>query len=180
MNLYGIQITIQWIPGHSDIQLNDKADGLAKMGSHMPQENVNASFETAKQVAKQNSKEVWHNSWIEEEKGRRMYAYLPTPNPKDPINKLARRDQCNIFRLRTGHVNLNFHRNRIDPLYAPMCRHCMYPYETVEHYLLYCNRLSELRDRLLPPNPTIENCLYSNSIQLKKTSQFYLEASRVS
>ena len=180
MNLYGIQITIQWIPGHSDIQLNDKADGLAKMGSHMPQENVNASFETAKQVAKQNSKEVWHNSWIEEEKGRRMYAYLPTPNPKDPINKLARRDQCNIFRLRTGHVNLNFHRNRIDPLYAPMCRHCMYPYETVEHYLLYCNRLSELRDRLLPPNPTIENCLYSNSIQLKKTSQSYLEASRVS
>ena len=106
-------------------------------------------------------------------------AHLPTPNPKDPINSLARRDQCNIFRLRTGHINLNFHRNRIDPLFAPMCRHCMHPYETVEHFLIYCDRLVELRKRLLPPNPTIENCLYSNSLQLKKTSQFYLEASRV-
>ena len=179
MNLYRIQVTIQWIPAHCDIRLNDKADGLAKMGSHMPQENVNTTYETAKQIAKQNTKEVWHNRWNEEGKGRRMYAHLPTPNPKDPINSLARRDQCNIFRLRTGHINLNFHRNRIDPLFAPMCRHCMHPYETVEHFLLYCDRLVELRKRLLPPNPTIENCLYSNSLQLKKTSQFYLEASRV-
>ena len=26
MNLYRIQVTIQWIPDHCDIRLNDKAD----------------------------------------------------------------------------------------------------------------------------------------------------------
>ena len=89
------------------------------------------------------------------------------------------RDQCNIFRLRTGHVNLNFHRNRIDPLFASMCRHCMYPYETVEHHLLHCDKLVELRKNLLPPNPSIENCMYSSAKQLRKTSEFHIVASRV-
>ena len=40
MTLYGIEITIQWIPGHCEIKSNEKADGLAKQGSHMQQENV--------------------------------------------------------------------------------------------------------------------------------------------
>jgi len=30
--MYGIEIIIQWIPGHSDIKMNEKADGLAKKG----------------------------------------------------------------------------------------------------------------------------------------------------
>ena len=136
--LYGIEITMQWIPGHSDIHMNEKADGLAKRGSHMPQENIRTTFETAKQIAKQNSQEVWYNSWTEEEKGRNLYRYLPKPNPKDPINRLERKEQCAIFRLRTGHIMLNGHRNRIDPLVPPMCRHCGYAYETVEHHLLHC------------------------------------------
>ena len=56
--LYGKEITIQWIPGHSDIRMNDKADKLAKSGSHMQQENIPTSYETAKQIAQQNSQEV--------------------------------------------------------------------------------------------------------------------------
>ena len=52
------KVTIQWIPAHCDIRWNDNADELAKMGSHMPQENVNTTYETAKQIAKQNTKEV--------------------------------------------------------------------------------------------------------------------------
>ena len=74
-----------------------------------------------RKFAKQNTKEVWHNRWNEEGKGRCMHAHLTTPNPKDPINSLTRRGQCNIIQLRTGHINLNFYRNRIDPLFA-QCR----------------------------------------------------------
>ena len=179
MTLHGIEITIQWIPGHCDINLNEKADGLAKQGSHMQQENVEATYDTAKQIARQNTQEVWYNNWMEDEKGRRLYRNLPTPNPKDPINFLERRDQCNIFRLRTGHIMLNGHRNRIDPLVPPMCRHCGDPYETVEHHLFHCVNLSNLRNNLLPPHPTLENCLYGDTSQLKKTSKFHILASRV-
>ena len=177
--LYDKEITIQWIPGHSDIRMNDKADKLAKSGSHMQQENIPTSYETAKQIAKQNSQEVWYNAWTTDEKGRTLYKYQNKPNPRDAICNLDRRDQCNIFRLRTGHVMLNGHRNRIDPLFPPMCRHCGYPYETVEHHLLYCEELIDLRKSLLPPNPTLENCLFSDTNQLKKTSQYHMVASRV-
>ena len=164
MSLHRITITIQWIPGHSDISMNDKADGLAKIGSHMPQENTQTSYDTARQIAKQNTMETWYNDWALGDKGRRLYQHQPKPNPNDPINQLSRCDQCNIFQLRTGHSTL--HRNRIDPLYHPMCRQLYLP---IEHHLLHCGRLRELRKNLLPPNPTIENCLYSNAKQLKKT-----------
>ena len=43
-----------------DISMNDKADGLAKMDSHMPQENTNTSYDTTKQIAKRNTMEAWH------------------------------------------------------------------------------------------------------------------------
>ena len=145
----------------------------------MPQENTETTYETAKQIAKQNSKEKWYNSWETEERGRSLYKYLPTPNPEDPINKLCRKDQCNIFRLRTGHAILNEHRNRIDPQVPPLCRHCNSPRETVEHHLLHCRKLTELRKTLLPANPTIENCLYGNKKQLENTALYHRMASRV-
>ena len=145
MTLYGIEITIQWIPGHSDMKMNEKADGLAKKGSHMQQENVQTTYDTAKQIARQNTQEVWYNNWMEDDKGRRLYRHLPTPNPKDPINNLDRKDQCNIFRLRTGHVMLNGHRNRIDPLIPPKSIHCGDAQATVEHHLFHCVRLRTIR-----------------------------------
>ena len=141
----------------------------------MQQENIPTSYETAKQIAKQNSKEIWLNDWTTDVKGRRLYQFQNKPNPRDAICNLERRDQCNIFRLRTGHIMLNGHRNRIDPLVPPMCRHCGYPFETVEHHLLYCEELIDLRQSLLPPNPTLENCLFSDAKQLKKTSQYHVQ-----
>ena len=33
---------------------------------------------------------------------------------------------------------LNDHRNRIDLHVSPMCRHCGYAYETVDHHLILC------------------------------------------
>ena len=155
-----------------------KADKLAKAGSRMFQDNNATSFETAKQIAKQNSKEVWYNDWMTEEKGRPLFKYLPTPNPKDPIHSLNRQDYCNIFRLRTGHSTLNDHRNRFD-IQAPwLCRHCNLSRETVEHHLLECNKLKELRKELLPKYPNIEKCLYGCREQLVNTSKFHMKALR--
>ena len=177
-SLYNTEITIQWIPGHSDIPNNEKADKLAKAGSRMEQHNIETSYETAKQIAKLNSKETWHNTWMSEEKGRQLHKYLPAPNVNDPIHKLNRKEYCNIFRLRTGHSTLNFHRNRLDPTISPNCRHCNYHHETVEHHLLQCKALAGLRNKLLPQSPNIENCLFGSKDQLEKTSKYHVLASR--
>ena len=177
--LYGVEITLQWIPAHCGVKGNEIADKLAKQGSRMPQEASNTPYYTAKQIAKQKSKEEWHNKWRTDETGRTLFKYQPTPNIKDNINNLKRKDQCNIYRLRTGHSVLNMHRNRLDPQAPPHCRHCTHPYETVEHHLFHCPKLRDLRDKYLPKNPDIENCLFSNTLQLQKTSQYHSMALRV-
>ena len=144
----------------------------------MQQQNIKTPYETAKQTAKLNSKEVWYNNWMADERGRQLYKYLSSPNPKDSIHSLSRQDQCNIFRLRTGHCILNHHRNRLDPTIAPICRHCNYHQETVEHHLLQCKALAGLRDKILPKNPSIENCLFGSRAQLQETSKYHILASR--
>ena len=146
----------------------------------MPQKDTNTPYYTARQVAKQKSKEVWLNKWITDDTGRTLFKYQPTPNAKDPIHDLKRKNQCNVYRLRTGHSLLNMHRNRLDPQAPPHCRHCPHPYETVEHHLFHCSKLRDLRKKLLPNNPDIENCLYSNATQLQKTSHYHSLALRVS
>merc|ERR1711884_407632 len=85
--------------------------GASTDGFHMAQKNTNTSYDTAKQ----NTMETWHNDWPLGDKGRRLYQHQLKPNPKEPINQLSRRDQCKIFRLRTGHSTLNLHRNKHNP-----------------------------------------------------------------
>ena len=65
------------------------------------------------------------------------------------------------------------HLNRFDPIHPPHCRNCTHPYETTEHILFECLGLKKDREELLPPLPTIGNCLYSSTSQLRNTAKLY-------
>ena len=176
---YGIDVTLQWIPGHKGIAGNEEADTLAKLGAAKPQPDVPVSQETATKIIKSNFKEEWLNDWTKNTTGRFMYNHMTSPNSKDPIQKLKRREQSTIFRLRTGHIQLNGHLSRIIKNHPPQCPLCGYKNETVEHHLIHCNRLNDLRDTYLPKIPSISNTLYSDAIQLSNTcSYFYLASGR--
>ena len=120
----------------------------------------------------------WLNSWALCSKGRQMFPYMTTPNTDDPINNLGRRDQTTIFRLRSQHIHLNMHLNRINPLHEPNCTLCPHPYETIKHFLFECPQLSKLRKLYLPIDPNIGNTLYGQTDQLKKTAAFFITANR--
>ena len=117
---YKTRIVLQWIPGHSDIAGNEKADHLAKKGASMEQPNLPVSQETVKQILRNNTKEEWLNRWTKGTTGRAVYTEMNKPNPKDNINQLHRADQCTIFQLRTGHNKLNHHLNKLNPQH-PHC-----------------------------------------------------------
>ena len=170
---YGIKVIMQWIPGHSNTPGNDRADILAKRGSRREQPHTATSIQTAKHILKSNYREEWMNGWAMGTTGRTVFSHMNAPNPNDNINLLPRGDQVIIFRLRTQHIPLNKHLNRIKSQHPPMCPLCDHPYETVNHHLFGCPALCDIRAALLPPNPDPWNTLYSSKHQLSKTCRYH-------
>ena len=174
---FHIRVVLQWVPAHTGIPGNERADDLAKKGASLPQPDTPVAYSTCCQIVKSNSKEEWLNTWTMGTTGRRMYDHMTKPLLNDPINKLSRKDQSLIFQLRTGHVPLNYHLNRIGVKPTAACPLCDYTPETVDHLLFFCRRVTDLRGRFLPKTPNTQNCLYTSTDNLKKTCTFYRMAS---
>lgn len=170
---YGIRIIIQWIPSHIGLAGNEQADRLAKKGAHLIQPERQVPYQTAKNIIKQAFREEWMNEWARGNTGRTVYSHMSTTKPKDNLKLLNRNDQTTIFRLRTQHVPLNQYLNRINPEHLPLCPLCDHYQESVEHFLLLCPNLKDLRKQLLPPIPSLENTLYSEANQLLNTSKYF-------
>ena len=175
---HNVKITLQWIPGHQGLKGNEQADVLAKHGASLPQPEVPVTYDTVTKMIRSNIKEEWLTDWSKNSTGRALYEFMDAPKPKDPINSLKRQEQSLIFRLRTGHIPLNSHLHRIKKNHPAQCPLCGSPNETVEHHLLHCNRLNELRRDFLPAQPSIRNSLYGDSEQLRATCTYFNQASR--
>ena len=176
---YGVEIAMQWIPGHSDIPGNDIANTLAKSRSRQEQPPSQTTYETVKQIIRSNFKEEWLNEWAMGTTGRVLFKHMTTPNINDNLDKLTRKDQATIFRLRTQHIPLNSHLNRIGAIAEKACPLCNHADETVEHHLFNCTKLNDLRKELLPPQPDTQNTLFGTINQLKNTCIYhYMSLSR--
>ena len=92
--------------------------------------------------------------------GRTYYRHRHTPNQTDPINQLHRAHQTAIFRLGTQNAPLNAHLHRIKKDHPAKCVYCPDSDETVDHFLFHCPLYDNIRTRLLPAQPTIQNTLY--------------------
>ena len=176
LSAYTIRLVLQWIPGHTDIAGNEKADRLSKKGAQQPQTHKPTPYRTAKQIIQHNYREDWMNMWATGTTGRAVYRHMNSVKQNDSIRALPRKEQTAIFRLRTQHVPLNQHLNRINPEHPPMCPLCNAQFESTQHFLLLCPNLQDLREQLLPKSPDINNTLYSDTGQLKNTCTYYFMA----
>ena len=161
---YDIKVTLRWIPAGSrthDLFGNEKADKLAKHGTKKPQKDNQCTIATVKTILKSQSKETWQNKGANGSTGRANFTEKKAiPRKKKGINQHYKPDQRVIFQFRTSHAAVNMHLNHINPLHAPMCRHCRHAYETTVH-LLECPGLQILRRKFLSVNPTLCNTLYA-------------------
>ena len=90
------------------------------------------------------------------------------------INQLHRAHQTAIFRIRTQHAPLNAHLHRIMKDHPEKCVYCPDSDETVQHFLFHCPPYDNIRTRLLPAQPTIQNTLYESHYTTATNSHLQL------
>src|SRR5208282_2283107 len=147
---------ITWIPGHSEINGNERADTEAKKAALDSKTSRPFKYKPLKsarlQYIKKSIKEQWSKAWNEHIQTSKALRHLTKQKgvrtgPK-LYNSLPNRNTvATVIQLRTGHCKLNKYLHSIDARYSPHCE-CGYGKETVEHYLLECNKYKDQRKQI--------------------------------
>ena len=153
------KIVLQWIPAHIGIAGNEVADLLAKSGSRLPQPASCISYEEAKTLLK--NKDL--HSWQSRNDGYNL--------KKDGIHSLSRKAQTTVFRLRTGHCNLNKHKKKMGLTETAQCQ-CGAAEQTPEHILQTCPHFEEARRQVWPMDTPVTEKLWGTSENLLCTANF--------
>ncbi|KAK7097114.1 hypothetical protein V1264_004138 [Littorina saxatilis] len=153
------KVVLQWIPAHVGIAGNEEADRLAKGGARLPQPHNSTSYKEAKTLLQRKKKENWK---------KRNGDYNPQ---EDPINKLDRRSQTTIFRLRTGHCGLKKHLKRLGLADDAHCE-CGSEEQTPEHILQNCPHLETIRQKFWQEETSVGAKLWGPADELRKTADF--------
>jgi RNase H len=172
-----INIFIEWVPGHTEVLGNDKADSLAKEAAKKLVTSPYTSYSFLKRNIRQHSLIEWQDQW---QKTR------PRPNYANELNlkrnKLLQgypsRVNSSITQLRTGHGYFNNYLFKIpnSGVLNEYCN-CRQASQTPKHLLIGCKiykkERAELRKKLktLPFNFT--TILFTN-IGLKYLEGFLI------
>ena len=148
----GVELVLQWIPGHCGVYGNEEADRLAREGALSAQFENSVTYHTSKRAIKtciMKSLEV-RQQW--EAEGRKWQS-LTVQNGRIPHN-LPRQVAVACFRLTTGHDYLQGHLHRIGVFQSPDCVLCGGGFMDGQH-LGNCPELEDVRASL-----EAENCIY--------------------
>ena len=152
-----LHIKIIWIPGHAEIEGNERADAEAKKAAiqaPMSRPYNHKPLKSARiRVIKEMARKQWDKEWNENTKTakalRRITKRKGTKTGPKLYNEIPGRDTvAKIVQLRTGHCGLNHYLHRFGKRNSPYCE-CGMGKETVEHYLLECRRYKEQRKMMI-------------------------------
>lgn len=148
-------VTVCWVPGHSDVHGNEEVDKHTKLAAEGPHNNSSAkhlpcylrqrmlplSISALKERQSKDTTKWWIHLW----RNSPHYYHLNQLDPnllKRSFIKLTasfpkKLTSLYIF-LCTGHAPLNKHLHRIHKSVSPSCPHCQGTAESVHHFLHIC------------------------------------------
>jgi ribonuclease HI len=150
-------IQIIWVPGHSDVFGNCRADELARFGSTLQllpeRAGVGKPLSALRLALRKRAESSTNESWINSNTcgvARQVWPKLDWSRTKTLIS-LERRSLSNIVGILTGHCILGEHARRMGLQYNDFCRSCgeVEEEESVPHFLCFCPALSHSRNLFL-------------------------------
>lgn len=145
-----------WIPGHHEIEGNERADVEAKKAAMDPTLSQQFRHKPLKSARVRNikaaAKEQWQKEWNEGTKTAITLRILTKRKGVKTGLKLynaisSRRTVATLVRLGTGHCGLRHYLPRFNIGKSLYCE-CRPGKETVEHYLLECGKYMKQRKKL--------------------------------
>lgn len=136
-------IKLCWTPGHAGIELNEKADVLAKQAvvDQNPIIQLPASLGSLTKIVKRQ----FHPRLFPFKPGTKPYVTKPKLIAETLLNMEKGRSAV-ITQLRSGHSPLNDHLFKRNMTDSPLCPKCKVR-ETTEHFLLFCSKYKKARRR---------------------------------
>ena len=142
----GTHITLQWVPSHCGIQLNEVADGLAREGSKMVQLDVPVDLSTAKAAIQKRTRDLWSREVAEDDK-----CVLSSRAKWESEKHLKRREQIILAQLRAGGKCpiLGAYLHDIGAADNDRCKFCNLERDDLTHMLISCPAHARKRDQIL-------------------------------
>jgi ribonuclease HI len=155
----GVNVTIQWIPGHKGVEGNERADQAAKKAAtdpRTPRLPANEQFTSAahlnRRITEEKHQQAWE--WAQEKcKGRAMYKLTRTRGIDPKAAEAPKTVSARYFQLKTNHGLVGDHLVRIKKKRADWCWWCAgggrRPKRQTRHHLFFeCRRWTEERAKM--------------------------------
>ena len=149
----GATVTLNWVPGHTDIVGNELVDKLAKRATQETASSLETSFGVLECKAKELARweqELAVKAYFDKATKSTSYRAIYSPIVQSKIRLPANTKRViasSFFQLKLGHGYIKSYLNRLDFTASSNCPSCNRP-ETTAHLLLDCKELAPARARL--------------------------------